>query len=178
MNDAAASERGFERGERRRQLVDAPRDLGLRRHVHIVFGKVDAGFEQRDQFNERLLDGRNAMAERATHLAGGLARLRERLRVDEVAHRFGLREIEPAGQKRPLRELSGLGQPRAELERAAQQQFEHHRRPVRGNLYQIFRGVGVWRGKESHQRLVDWRRPRRLSASSTSANRARACSSG
>ena len=55
VNDAAARERGLKRGERRRQLIDAPRDFGLRRHVHIVFGKIDAGFEQRDQFHERLL---------------------------------------------------------------------------------------------------------------------------
>ena len=118
------------------------------------------------------------MAERAAHLAGGLARLGERLRVDEVAHRFSLREVEPAGEKCALRELAGLGQARAQLERAAQQQLQHHRRAVRGNLDQIFRGVGVGRGEEGDQRLVDCARPRRLSASSTSASRARACSSG
>ena len=83
--------------------LDAPRDLGLRRHVHVVFGKVDAGFEQRDQFHKRLLDGRSAAAERAAHLAGGLPRLRERLRIDQVANRFGLRQIQPAGQKSALR---------------------------------------------------------------------------
>ena len=58
VDDAAAGEGGFEGGERRRQLVDAAGDLGLRRHVHIVFGKVDAGFEQGNQLHQRLLDGR------------------------------------------------------------------------------------------------------------------------
>ena len=95
------------------------------------------------------------MAERSTHLAGGLARLRERLRVDQVAHRFSLREIEPARQKCTLRKFSRLGQPRAERQRAAQQKLQNHRRAVRSNLYQIFRRVGVWRGKKSDQRLID-----------------------
>ncbi len=55
VHDAAAGEGGFERGERRRELGDAPGDLRLRRDVEIVFGKVDAGFEQSDQFDEGLL---------------------------------------------------------------------------------------------------------------------------
>ena len=71
-----------------------------RRHLHVVFGEVDAGFEQRDQFHQRLLDGRHPPAERAAHLAGGLAHLGECLGFDQVANRFGLGQIEPARQER------------------------------------------------------------------------------
>ena len=155
MDDAAAGERGFKGGERRGEFGDAAGDLGLRRHVHVVFGEVDAGFEQRDQLDQRLLDGRDATAERAAHLAGGLARLRECLRIDQVAHRFSLGEVEPAGEKSPLGKLAGLGHPRAERERAAQQKFEHHRRAVRGDLDEIFRGVRVGRAEKGDQSFVD-----------------------
>ena len=137
------------------ELGDAASDLGLRRDVDIVFGKVDAGFEQRDQFDQGLLHGRDAAAERAAHLAGGLARLGERLRVDQVADRLGLRQVELAGEKCALSEFAGLGQPRAQLERAPQQQIEHHRRSVRGNLYEVFAGVGIGRGEQGDHRLVD-----------------------
>ena len=181
MNDAAARERGFERSERRGQRVDAARDFGLGRHVHIVFGKVDAGFEQGDELNQRLLDGSDAAAERATHLAGGQARLGEGLRLDQVAHRLGLGEVEPAGEKGALGEFAGLGQPRAQIERAAKQQFQHDRRSMRGNLDEILGGVGVGSGEEGDQRFVDALRSAvrlRASASSTSARRARPCSSG
>ena len=138
-----------------RHLVDATRDLRLRRHVQVVFGKVDASFEQRDELHERLLCRSHAPAKRTTHLARGLARLRKRLRIDEVANRFGLRQVEPPGKKRALGKLSRLGQTRAELQRPAQQELQHHRRPVRGNLHKIFGCVGIRRGKESHQRFVD-----------------------
>ena len=155
VNDAAAREGCFKRGQRRRQLADASGDLGLRRHVDVVFGKVDARFEQRDQFHQRLLHRLHAAAERAAHLAGGLPRLGQRLRIDQVAHRLGLREVELAGQKRALGKLARLGQPRAQLQCAAQQQLQHHRRAVRRNLNQILGGVRVWRGKKSDHRLVD-----------------------
>ena len=143
MHDAAAGKGGFERVERRGELGDAPRDLVLRRHVDVVFGKVDAGFEQGDEFDERLFDGRHAVAERAAHLAGGLARLGEGLRVDEVANRFSLREVEPAGEECALGKFAGLGQARAQLEGAAQQQLQHHGRAVRCDLNQIFGGIGA-----------------------------------
>ena len=141
--------------QRRRQLADAAGNLGLRRNLHVVLGKVDAGFEQGNQLHQRLLDRRNAAAERAAHLAGGLAGLGQRLRLDQVAHRLGLRQVQLAGEKGALRELARLGQPRAQLQRALQQQLQHHRRAVRGNLHQIFGGIGVGRGKESDHRLVD-----------------------
>ena len=97
------------------------------------------------------------MAERSAQLAGSLPRLGERLRVNQVANRFSLGQIEPAGQKSALGELSGLSQARAAIQRAAQQKLQNHRRAVCGNLHQVFRCVGVRRGKEGHERLVDAR---------------------
>ena len=138
VHDAAAGKGGFERSERRGERGDAARDLLARRHLQIVFGKIDAGFEQSDKFDERLLDGRDAAAKRAAHLAGGLARLGKGLRFNQVANGFSLREVEPAGEKGALRKLPRLGQPRAQLKRAAQQQLQHHGRAVRCNLNQIF----------------------------------------
>ena len=166
MHDAPAGKGRLQRRQRRRQLADAPRNLGLRRHVHIVLGKVDARFEQRDQLHQRLLHRLHAPAQRAAHLARGLARLGQRLRLDQVAHRLGLRQVQPAGQKCALRKLARLGQPRAQLQRAAQQQLQHHRRAVRRNLHQIFGGIGVGRGKKRDQRLVDAARIARFSTAS------------
>ena len=157
MDNAAARERGLKSGERRRNLVDTPRDLDLRRHVDVVFGKVDARFKQRDQFYKGLLGGRSASAERAAHLTGGLPRLRESLRIDEVANRFGLRQIETARQKSALGKFAGLSQPRAQLHCPPKQELQHHRRTVRRNLHQIFRRVRIRRGEESHESFVNAR---------------------
>jgi hypothetical protein len=157
VDDAAARKRRFEPGERRVDLVNAARNFGLRCHVDVVFRKVDAGLEQSNQLHQRLLRGRCAAAERAAHLAGGLARLRQRLCIDQVANRFSLRQIKPPGQKSALGELSRLGQARAELECAAQQKLQHHGRAVRGNLDKIFRCIRIGCGEEGNQRLVDAR---------------------
>ena len=97
----------------------------------------------------------DAAAERAAHLAGGLAGLGQGLRFDEVADGFSLGEVEPAGEKGALRELAGFGETRAESESAAKKQIEHHGRAVRGDLHQILRRVGVRSGKEGDDRFVD-----------------------
>ena len=114
-NDASRAASGGDK------LVDAAGDLGLRRHVDIVFGEVDARFEQGDELDECLFDGRDASAERTAHLACGLARLRECLRFDQVADCFGLGQIESAGEKCALGELAGLGEARTKIEGAAEQ---------------------------------------------------------
>jgi hypothetical protein len=85
---------------------DAAGDLVCRATSHVVFSKVDAGFEKGDEFDQRLLEGRDAAAERATHLAGGLARLGQGLRLDEVADGLGLGEVE-----RPLRKARWVNSP-------------------------------------------------------------------
>ena len=104
-----------------------------------------------------MLDGRGAVAERATHLAGGLARLGESLRVDEVTHRLSLREIEPAGEKCALRKFAGLSETRAQFKRAAQQQLQHHRRTVGRNFDQIFGSIRARSGEKCDQGFVNAR---------------------
>ncbi len=147
--------RCFERREFRPQLCDTPRDLLCRRHIHIVFAKVDAGFEQRNQFHERLLSRRHPMTQRATQLARRLPCLRECLRLDQIANRLGLREIDAPCQKCTLRELARVGKTRTQLECAAQQQLQNHRRSVRGNFDNIFRRVGIRCCKKSHNGFIN-----------------------
>lgn len=147
----------FKRSKRRRQRIDAPRNFVLRRHINIVLGEVNTGFEQGNQLNQRLLHRRHSVAQCAPHLAGGLACLGERLRIDQVPHRFGLREIDAACKKCALRELAGLRQPRTEFQSVAEERFKNNRRTMRGNLNKIFGCIRVGRGKERHQRLVNAR---------------------
>jgi hypothetical protein len=96
------------------------------RNVDVVFGEVDAGFKEGDEFDERLFDWLHAMAESATHLACGLTGLGEGLGLDEIAHGFGLGEVEFAGEKCALCEFAGLGESCAEVESPAQQQIQNN----------------------------------------------------
>ena len=113
MHDLAIGERRF---ERRQRFADSGDPLGnLLRccHRHIVFGEVDSGLEQRDQLYQLLFEGLQPMRERALELLRCYFGLVKRLRVDQVAHRFGLGQVEPAVQKSAHGELAGLGQTRA-----------------------------------------------------------------
>ncbi len=125
------------------------------RHIHIVLAKIDACLKQRNQFHQALLHRSHAPAQCTTHLACSSPGLRQRLRINQVAHCLGLRQINLLGQKRSLRKLTRLCQPRAQLQRAPQQQLQHHRRAMRGNLHKLLTGVRVRRGKVRHHRFIN-----------------------
>ena len=90
--------------EARGQLARRPPRTGARRrrisagrrHADIVFGEIDAGFEQRDQFQQLLLQRSDAPRNRAAGLLCGDARLVERGGVDQVADGLGLRQVDAA----------------------------------------------------------------------------------
>ena len=66
-----------------------------------------------------------------------LAGLSQCLGFDQVAHRFGLGEIELAGEEGALREFSRLGEARAEVESAAQKEVEYDGRSVGRDFNEI-----------------------------------------
>ena len=136
---------------------EAAQDLRGGRHADIVFGEIDAGFEQRDQFQQLLLERRDAARDGAVHLLRGDARLVERGGVDQIAHGFGLRQIDAAVQIRAQREFARLGQARAGFERALQREAQDDRRAVAGDLDHVFGGVGSRRGEEGDHHFIDYR---------------------
>ena len=111
-------------GCRRRKLAASVRDAAsigrepaqdLRggRDADVVFGEIDAGFEQRDQLQQLLLERRDAAGDGALHLLRGDARLVERGGVDQVADGLGLRQVDAAVEEGAQGELAGLGEARA-----------------------------------------------------------------
>ena len=115
--------------------------------------------------------------------AGCLAGLGEGLRFNQIAHSLGLGEVEASSQKGTLRELPRFGEARAQLrarDAAAAPALPENR--ARRFPPHFSRGVGVGRGEECHQGLVNARRAGLASSfsepSNTSARRARACSMG
>ena len=119
-------------------------------------GEVHAGFERGDQGDQGALDGRDPRATRAAELLRGDAGLVQRVRVDQVAERFGLREVDAAGEPRALGEFAGLRQARAVGEAATQDVIQQNGSAVRGDLDQVFSGVGVRRGKERDDGFVKY----------------------
>ena len=62
----------------------------------VVFGEVDAGLQQRDQFEQAALYGLDSAGNGAIDLLGGDAGLIKRRGVDQIANGFGLRQIDAA----------------------------------------------------------------------------------
>ena len=128
---------------------EAPQDLRRGRHADVVLGEVDARFEQRDQFQQLLLQRCDAARYRAAGLLRRDARLVERRGVDQIAHGFGLRQVDAAVQKRAQSELAGFGQPRAGVDGPLHRVPQHHGRAMAGNLDHVLRGVGARAGKKA-----------------------------
>ena len=75
--------------------------------------------------------------------------------VDEVDDALGLREIELAVEIRAPRELAGLGDARAELEAALQQQPQHDRAAVAVQLEHVLTRVRLRAPEKERDALVD-----------------------
>ena len=90
MHNSPAAKSCLQGLQRRCQSADPTCNLRSGSHVHIVLGEVDAGFEQRDQFNQSLFHRRYTPAERSAQLAGCLSCLRQGLRLNQVTHRLCL----------------------------------------------------------------------------------------
>ena len=120
------------------------------RHLDIVFGEIDAGFEQRDQLQQMLLHRLKPPRDRTFGLPRGDARLIQRGGFDQIAHAFGLRQIDAAVEIGAQSELAGLGQAGSGRAGALQSIAQHGGRAVTGDLDHVFSGVGLGRGEEGH----------------------------
>src|SRR6185312_962095 len=129
------------------QWVEPPQNLRWRGDADVVFRKVDARFEQRDQFQQLRLDGREQSRYRTLGLLRRDPRLIERCRFDEVAYRFGARQIDASIEIRPQRELAGFGETRARAHSAIEAMPQDHRCSMAGNFDHIFGGVGFGCGE-------------------------------
>jgi hypothetical protein len=125
-----------------------------RRHVDIVFGEVDAGFEQGDQFGELRLERGQHLRYGSLRLAGGYAGLIESGRFDEVANGFGLRQIDAAVDIGAEGELAWFGDAGSEFEAAGDAVAKDYGRTVAGDLDYVFGGVRAGCGKESDDYFV------------------------
>ena len=86
---------------------------------------------------------------------GGDLRLVERLRVDEIADRFGLGEIDAAVEEGAHGELAGLGEARSGGDAQLDDVPEHDRRAVGGDLDDVVGGVGMGLGEVGDDDFVD-----------------------
>ena len=148
MHHFSVGEAGEQLLERRVHVSDALQNLCVGNHGDIVFREVHSGFHDGDQLDQLLLDGLQPLGQRAFELAGCDLRLIERLRVDEVADGFGLREIDASVEEGAHGELAGLGEARSASECHLDHVTEDDGRTVTGNFDHVVGGVGMWLGED------------------------------
>ncbi len=122
-------------------------DFAVGGYVDVVFGEVDARFEQGDELDERLcLAGCDAAGERSANLARRDAGLVKSLRLDQIANGLRLGEIDAAGEKCALGKFPGSARlaPARSARRTSSSQND--RRAVSRDLHQVFARVGIAAG--------------------------------
>ncbi len=129
-------------------------DLLGRRDGNIVLSEVDTCLQQRNEFDQAILDRLHRPRDRALQLLGGNARLIQRGGLDQVAHGFSAGQVDPSVQIGAQRELAGLGGARAGAQGSADAMAEHDGRAVAGDLHHVFSSVAARRGKEGDDHLV------------------------
>src|ERR1022692_3146036 len=75
--------------------------------------------------------------------------------ADEIGYRLRLSEVDLVIEKCPLGELTGLGQARAEIEAALQDQRQDPRATVTLELQNVFAGIRRRRGKEQRDAMIE-----------------------
>jgi len=88
---------------------DVLEDCGMGHDGNVVFREVDARLQQRNQLNQFLLNWLKALGKSSVKLLRRNFRLIQSLRVDKVADRFGLREVNASMEKGSHGELARFG---------------------------------------------------------------------
>ena len=84
--------------------------VGLLEEVDLLLGEVERGLDQHAQLDQLVAQRVDLLRERAGERAARRARGRFGAGLDQVADRFGLRQVELAVEKGPLGELARLRQ--------------------------------------------------------------------
>ena len=148
-NHAALTRAGEQRADLR--VHDGERGAHFVGHDEVIalVREIERRFQLDDEIEQRLADLRHRARERAVELIEGLPRLRRRHRVDQIGDRFRLHEIDASVKKRAQRELTRRRQPRACAQRGGDDAFEQNRTAVRGDLDDVFAGVGMRRAERT-----------------------------
>ncbi len=143
------------------QFFQLAAGIGLLQKVDVFLGEIQRRLDQHAQVDQRVAQQVNLPRKLARQRAAGAAGGRCRRSVNQIGNRLGLRQVDFVVEKRPLGELTRLGDAqagqhlRAGLQAARQQQLQHDRAAVGLQLQHVLAGVGVRRGKVQRQPLVN-----------------------
>ena len=136
-------------------------DGGRHRYRHLdtahvlreVHARFDFGRGVGDALGQRLDPARQRAAElRQSERASGVG-----LGVDQIGHRLGLREVEPAAEEGAQRELAGGREARARGQQGRQHAIRGQPAAVAGELHHVLAGVRARSAEHGRHHLVERR---------------------
>ena len=155
MNDFSVGEAGGKLLQWQTHRRNALEDDRVLHNRHVVLGEVDSSLEHGDQFDQFLFDRLQSPGKRAFELLRGDLSLVQRLRVDQVADRLGLRQIDAAIQKSAHGEFPRLREPRPGGDAKLDNVAKYHRRTVGRDFNDVVCRVRMRLGKIGYDHFVD-----------------------
>ena len=119
--------------------------------------KIDRRLEARDQVEQCRIDLADRLRQRPLKLVERRACLQRCDGVDQIGDRLGLRQIDPAVEERPQRELPRLGETRSTRGSRGDDRAQHDRAAVCAELDDVVARVRMRGGKESGDDVIDGR---------------------
>ena len=98
---------------------------------------------------------RDCARQRAVQLIERGARLQRRDRIDQIADRLRLHQVDPAVHERAQRELARLGEAGTGGNRGRDNRAQHDRTSMRAQLHDIVAGIGGGTGEVGRDDLID-----------------------
>jgi hypothetical protein len=137
--------------QRRARVLQDPADVLL---LNLVLGEVNSGGEIGEDVHQGSTHLPNLFREPPAETVHGQAEPGPSLRLDNIKDRLGLREVHPAVQERPQRELAGIGQPGPAEQDHLEDALQGHRPAVAVDLDDVLSGVGVRSLHVGRQHLI------------------------
>ena len=157
------------------ELLHQARELALRvgffQEVDLFLGKVERGFDQHAQVNQRVAQRVHLVRKRPRQRPAGAARRGLGAGIDQIRHGLGLCQVHLVVHERTLGEFAGPSRAQTRQQRLLRdrvglcghgqttrhEQLQHHRATVRLQLQHVLSCVGLGRHKMHAQAMVDGR---------------------
>ena len=137
------------------QIVDRACQRALIDEVITLVRKIDRRLEARDEIEQRRIDPGDRLRQRPLQLIERRAGLKRRDGVDQIGDRLGLRQIDPAVEERPQRELPRLGETRSARHSRGDDRPKDDRASVGAELDDVLAGVRMRGRKVGGDDVID-----------------------
>jgi hypothetical protein len=146
---------GQERVDLHRGITNDFLQFRVSEELDVFLDEIDAGFDIRQDADERGSHGAETLREPPRELGQSGATASERAGSDEVQHGFGLTEIEPAVQESAAGEFPGLGESRSGFDGGNENFLNHLWAAMTRQFDRVLTGIATRCPQDESQNFID-----------------------